>query len=163
MSKRKPPFKRLYENYKVNGSGCWEWQGQTGGTSPYGQIKKFGKFVGTHRLSYELCRGEIPEGMVVCHHCDNPICINPDHLFLGTMKDNMHDMINKGRRVQGKNNPRRGIRSKQAKPVMVLGKKYGSINEAENELGIAHGSVRYWLKTNNPKARLISREEFEYE
>ena len=79
------------------------------------------------------------------------------------MKDNMHDMINKGRRVQGKNNPRRGIRSKQAKPVMVLGKKYGSINEAENELGIAHGSVRYWLKTNNPKARLISREEFEYE
>jgi len=160
MPKKEPPFKRLYANYKENENGCWIWQGQAGKTSPYGQIKAFGKFVLTHRLSYELYNGKIPEGMVICHHCDNPLCINPDHLFCGTMKDNAQDMIKKGRRIQGKSNPRKGIKSSQATPVMVLGKKYGSINEAERDLGFAHGSVRYWLKTNNPKAKLITREKF---
>lgn len=160
MAKKIPPFKRLYSNYIENDNGCWEWQGQTGGTSPYGQIKAFGKFVGAHRLSYELYNGEIHEDHVVCHHCDNPICINPDHLFVGTMKDNMRDMKEKGRRVNGASNPRKGIKNKQSRPVMVLGKKYGSINEAENDVGVSHGSVNYWLKTSNPKAKLITKEEF---
>jgi hypothetical protein len=160
MAKKIPPFKRLYSNYLERENGCWEWQGQTGGTSPYGQIKVFGRFVGAHRLSYELYKGPVPENHVVCHHCDNPICINPDHLFIGTMADNMRDMISKGRRKQGKSNPRKGVKSSQAMPVMVLGKKYGSINEAEKDVGVAHGSVRYWLKTNNPKAKLITKEDF---
>ncbi len=160
MAKKSPPFKRLYENYKVNENGCWLWQGQTGGTSPYGQIKAFGKLVMTHRLSYELYNGQIPDGMLVCHRCDNPLCINPDHLFLGSHKDNIRDMIEKGRRVQGVNNPRKGIKSNQSTPVMVMGKKYGSINEAERDIGVAHGSIRYWLKSNNPKAKIITREEY---
>lgn len=160
MPRKTPPFKRLYENYKVNDKGCWVWQGSTGGTSRYGQIKAFGKFVLTHRLSYELYFGEIPKGKVICHKCDNPLCINPDHLFCGTMKDNYQDMVDKGRRVIGKQNPRKGIQSRQSKQVSVMGKFYGSINEAERELGLSHGTVRFWIRTGNSKASLISKEEY---
>ncbi len=52
-----------------------------------------------HRVAYELATGPIPEGMVVCHRCDTPACINPDHLFVGTQQDNIADMHRKGRRV----------------------------------------------------------------
>lgn len=82
-------------------SGCWIWMlGLT--SAGYGQ---FGigtdKSVLAHRFSFEAFIGEIPKGMLVCHHCDTPACCNPDHLFLGSHKDNMHDMIKKGRN----NNP----------------------------------------------------------
>lgn len=83
-------------------SGCWLWTaGLT--TNGYGStmIRVQGKQYArrAHRLSYELHCGEIPDGMFVCHKCDTPACINPDHLFLGSPKDNVVDMIQKGRRA----------------------------------------------------------------
>lgn len=65
--------------------------------SGYGRVKIGGQTYRAHRVSYELHKGPIPNGMFVCHHCDVPSCINPDHLFLGTPRDNMMDMIRKGR------------------------------------------------------------------
>lgn len=79
---------------------CWEWGGALHGKGTlvcYGSVWINGKKWKTHRLSYFLTHGEIPEGMFVCHHCDNPKCVRPDHLFLGTSKDNHADMISKGR------------------------------------------------------------------
>lgn len=81
-----------YEN------GCWIWTGARR-TSGYGVFKLNGKAESAHRVSYKLFKGDIPPGVFVCHTCDNPICVNPDHLFLGTASDNMMDAQSKGRLV----------------------------------------------------------------
>ena len=84
-------------------TGCWEWNGCK--RSGYGRTtagsRKDGsrRTVSAHRLSYELYKGEIPHGYVICHKCDNPCCINPDHLFAGTVQDNVDDRQRKGRNV----------------------------------------------------------------
>lgn len=76
--------------------GCWGWAGDKT-KSGYGVISHEGKRGYAHRASWELEHGPIPAGMEICHHCDNPPCVRPDHLFIGTHADNMRDMWAKGR------------------------------------------------------------------
>lgn len=81
---------------------CWEWQGGRKDTG-YGMFHPYPGSTRTamvHRLSWELHYGPIPLGLLVCHSCDNPPCLNPNHLFLGTVRDNVRDMISKGRGAQ---------------------------------------------------------------
>lgn len=75
---------------------CWIWAGAKS-DKRYGFFKIQNKMLKAHRLSYELHKGDIPEGVLVCHSCDNPPCVNPDHLFLGTHKTNAEDRMQKGR------------------------------------------------------------------
>ena len=89
---------------------CWVW---IGSKTPlgYGHISKDNKTIYSHRLSWILHFGEIPDGLFVLHQCDNPSCINPAHLFLGTQLDNVHDRDQKGRgnwNYNNRANPRRG-------------------------------------------------------
>jgi len=82
-------------------NGCIIWTGPIVPPKGYGRFHfaADGKQLaeGAHRVSYRIHKGPIPDGMLVCHHCDNPPCINPDHLFLGTPKQNTDDMVKKGR------------------------------------------------------------------
>ncbi len=88
---------KFNKSYVVDSkTGCWEWvKGKF--TLGYGAISVNGKTMKAHRVSYIIKYGEILDGRLVCHKCDNPSCVNPDHLFLGSTKDNTRDMMAKGR------------------------------------------------------------------
>jgi len=83
----------------VTESECWMWGGAN--IRGYGIIGIGGKRELVHRISWSIDRGRlVPEGMLVCHHCDNPSCVNPKHLFIGTYSDNMRDCVSKGRHAR---------------------------------------------------------------
>lgn len=111
------PYESLGELFERNGwtervvqpelGPCWEWNGNKF-TNGYGQANlvhngKRNHLV--HRLAYEHWHGDIPKGMVICHRCDNPPCMNPDHLFSGSHKQNTQDMVAKGRHGRGGRQP----------------------------------------------------------
>lgn len=105
--KRPTPEERLWRNVNKSGptalgmdSACWEWMAHRRWHG-YGEMWVNGRNVATHRFSFALANGPIPEGLFVCHRCDNPPCVNPDHLFLGTHDDNMADRSAKGRQARG--------------------------------------------------------------
>lgn len=85
----------------VPNGDCWHWTRVCAGEMGYGMIRHLGKNMRANRVMYSLAKGPIPEGLFVLHKCDNPKCINPDHLWLGTHQDNMDDMMRKDRQVSG--------------------------------------------------------------
>ena len=88
--------KKRFWNKVDKSGGCWEW---TAGvvSRGYGRFRLGYKTVYAHRFAYSLMHGSIPDNMQICHHCDNPRCVKPSHLFLGTQSDNIQDSVTKGR------------------------------------------------------------------
>lgn len=99
-SRTRDVAERFWEKVDTSSSGCWLWN--RGNCKGYGNFSLPGnKRQHSHRVAYELTYGPIPDGLVVCHSCDNPPCVRPDHLFLGTYSDNMRDAAAKGRLPRG--------------------------------------------------------------
>lgn len=96
MPKRELLSPIYFERRSKRQGECWYWHPRDGKES-YGQLRIDGKNWLAHRASWMIHFGEIPEGMMVCHKCDTPRCVNPNHLFLGTTKDNINDALNKNR------------------------------------------------------------------
>lgn len=83
--------------FPVTESGCWIWMGALNPVSGYGCLTAENKVQTAHRRSWKIHRGPIPAGQNVCHHCDIRCCVNPDHLYLGTQRENLRDMVKRGR------------------------------------------------------------------
>lgn len=88
---------RFWKHVKANGD-CLEWASSKNHNG-YGRFGLNNKVIRAHRMSWILAHGEIPGGLLVLHRCDNRSCVNPNHLFLGTAKDNTHDCMKKGRHM----------------------------------------------------------------
>ena len=101
-----PIYPRFYAKFIVHPrTRCWIWTSKKSRNKrwdkPYGILSCGSTFKTAHRISWRLHHGEIPFGLYVLHHCDNPLCVNPEHLFLGTQQDNLDDMKRKQRSQAG--------------------------------------------------------------
>lgn len=114
--KRREKFLARIE--KDSKTGCWNWTGMKN-PNGYGQVKRDGKFLFAHRYSYLLHKGEIGEYFVL-HKCDNRKCVNPDHLLLGTQKDNQQDMKRKGRHIHGELSSQAKLTEKKVMEIYAL-------------------------------------------
>lgn len=123
-------------------TGCWNWTGPRL-RSGYGSTSYKSAERRAHRLSWRLFNGTIPEGMSVCHKCDNPRCVRPEHLFLGTQLDNVRDMIAKGRdrKALGQKNGRAKMDEGSVREIRRLHSDGLSHRRIAGELGLNRGAV----------------------
>lgn len=145
-------FKTLDERFweKVHKSNdCWEWVGARCNKG-YGSIGIDGKTHRAHRVSWEIHSGKVPKDMCVLHVCDNPPCVNPDHLFLGTIADNNRDRQEKGRTQRGETHARTRFSNEQVRG-MFAAKRFGFCDKSIMRL--FNISAAHWLRLRNGESR----------
>ena len=141
---------RIQAKVALASSGCWEWTGAKYWTG-YGRIIADKVHYAAHRASYMLYVGDIPDGMVVCHKCDNPSCVNPEHLFIGTKADNSSDMVRKVRSARGEKNAKAKLTEDQARQVLDLRKRGMTLDALAKRFGVTKAAIRFLVIGRNWK------------
>lgn len=144
-----PIEKRLWSRVVITTSGCHEFAGSRT-KAGHGQIHYNGRNRRTHTVAFELTFGSIPEGAQINHHCDNPPCVNPDHLYAGDQVQNMADMNRRGRNVKGSRTGTAKLCEAQALEVFMatgthreIGQKYGI---SRHSVGLIKKGINWrWL------------------
>jgi len=152
MAPKPKPIEERFWNLvdRGNDSACWNWLG----TKPtgYGGMKINGVVRRAHRVSWELHFGQIPDDLCVLHRCDNPACVNPDHLYLGTVDDNNRDCRLKGRHgcgrtsKPGESNPRARLNKRNIKKIFALRKRKLSQQAIADQFGISQAQISRILR-----------------
>ncbi len=126
---------------------CWEWAGaRTGGG--YGSFIFQGICYSVHREMYKFFKHlQIPEGYYICHHCDNPACCNPKHLYAGTPKDNARDRVERGRQVQGETHPAAKLTNAEVGAIRKVDLGKTSIAQLAEDYGVAYSVI--WRVVRN--------------
>jgi hypothetical protein len=135
---------RFWSKVDRKGDGCWEWN-RYRKPNGYGQFTLVkGRFVGAHTVSFALTNGPIAAGQVICHHCDNPPCVRPDHLFAGTQSDNAHDMFTKGRTVRSSGTDRANavLTEEAVRHIRAASRYRGLIRDLASEYGVSPHTIR---------------------
>lgn len=118
---REPMSVRFWRGVAIGAPGeCWKWLAAKKDGTGYGRISSGARHALAHRYSWELHFGPIPEGMKVCHRCDNPQCVNPGHLFLGSQKDNKRDCMEKHRHAFGERHGKAKLTEEQVRQIREL-------------------------------------------
>lgn len=106
-------------------AGCWMWSGAINGREGYGQIMFDGRRQGAHRVAVQIFKGPIPDGMFVLHHCDTPGCVNPEHLYVGSLSDNSSDRERRGRGAdnRGSKSPKALLTEEAARHILTSTEK----------------------------------------
>lgn len=134
--------KRFWEKV-VKTEGCWIWTGWL--KNGYGYIGLGGekcKQIGVHRFSYKLHYGFLPQTMEICHKCDNPSCVRPDHLFFGTSASNTEDMLQKGREARGEKNGQSKLAANQVREIRNLYRERGkNQQQLADQFGVNRSAI----------------------
>ena len=138
--RRASPEERLWSRIPQSPSGCWEWQGKRNKYG-YGVLQVEGRHRMAHRFAYELTYGPIPDGFLICHICDNPSCCRPDHLFPGTMADNMRDACHKGRLAKGENHRHSKLNEDKVREIRTLWERGEQIVKLASVFGVSAACV----------------------
>ena len=131
---------------------CWEWLGRR--VKGYGMMCVSKRSIGAHRISWGIHNGTIPEGMSVLHKCDNPSCVNPNHLFLGTQADNIRDMMIKKRdkHPSGENHKNHKLVLSQVENIRLRYKQGGiTFKELASEFGVSQSAINNIIQGNRWK------------
>lgn len=132
---------RFWKNVsKGDKDECWLWTAARR-SNRYGAFRAGNKCDSAHRFSWELHFGEIPEGMVVCHKCDNPPCVNPNHLFLGTHAENQRDKKIKGRAARGEANNKAKLTENDVREIRTLISQGLSSRQIASKFNVQHAAI----------------------
>ena len=135
---------RFWEKVNVVRGGCWEWNARLN-RKGYGEFRFKGRARLSHRVSWELKYGAITDDLCVLHRCDNPKCVNPDHLFIGTIADNNRDMYEKRRGFRGQHGPlgeRNGAAKLTAEQVASIRGEQGSRRAVAKKYGVSASCIQ---------------------